>query len=142
MIRKCRNMMLHHERNCLTLEQNSFMECYGDDVVTTPGITILSPNYPYNYPTFCDSQLTINFDGRISLYFESFDVEYLDDNCVLDWLEIRDGKSVDDDRIGAKLCGSNIPGLITSTGKYLKLIFHSDDSNNYKGFKIQAQLGK
>ena len=26
--------------------------------------------------------------------------------------------------------------------KYLKLIFHSDDSNNYKGFKIQAQLGK
>ena len=117
------------------------MECYGDIVVTAPGTTIFSPNYPNNYPTFCDSQLTINFDGRISLFFESFEVEY-QDTCDLDWLEIRDGKSVDDDRIGPKLCGSHVPGLITSNGKYLKLIFHSDDSDNYKGFKIQAELGK
>ena len=117
------------------------MECYGDNVVMTPGTTIFSPNYPYNYPNFCDSLLTINFDGRISLYFESFDVEY-QDPCVLDWLEIRDGQSVNDDQIGPKLCGSDVPGLITSNGKYLKLIFHSDDSNNYKGFKVQAQLGK
>ena len=117
------------------------MVCYGDNVVTTPGTTIFSPNYPYNYPTFCDSQLTIHFNGRISLFFESFDVEYQDD-CYLDWLEIRDGQSVYDDQIGPKLCGSDIPGPITSNGKYLKLIFHSDDSNTYKGFKIQAQLGK
>ena len=116
------------------------MSCYGNDVVTTPGTTLLSPNYPNNYPDYCDPKLTIDFVGKVSLRFESMDIEY-EESCDLDWLEVRDGNGLKEDRIGSKLCGSDIPLPIISSGHTLKLIFHSDDSYNAKGFKIKADIG-
>ena len=123
------------------LEQSTFMYCNGNDVVTTPGAIILSPNYPANYEDFCNSQLTITFANKIFLRFESFDTEKSGDFCQLDWLEIRDGDTSEHNLIGSRICGSDTPNLITSTGNSLTLIFRSDDSVSHKGFKLKAELG-
>ena len=116
------------------------MECHKDAAVTTPGTMIVSSNYPSNYENFCDSQLTINFEQRIILQFESFDIEH-QVPCILDWLEVSDEGSSDDNLTGTKMCGSSIPDPIVSFGNSLKLTFHSDDSVGLKGFKIKADLG-
>ena len=116
------------------------MECYRDVVVTTPGTMIVSSNYPSNYENFCDSQLTINFEQRIFLRFELFNIEH-QVPCILDWLEVSDEGWSDDNLIATKMCGSSIPDPIVSFGNSLKLTFHSDDSVGLKGFKIKADLG-
>ena len=64
-------------------------------------------------------------------------------SCDYDWLEIRDGPSVNSD-ILSKFCGSTIPHQIASTGNSLTLIFHTDFDLTLSGFMIKAtdELGK
>lgn len=57
-------------------------------------------------------------------------------NCIFDYLEIYDGESDTANRLG-KLCGSETPDTIESSGPQLFLRFHSDSSGELKGFKLR-----
>lgn len=58
-------------------------------------------------------------------------------NCEYDSLEVYNGASKEPRNRVAKLCGSQLPDPITSTGNEMILRFHSDFSVAFKGFKLQ-----
>ena len=59
------------------------------------------------------------------------------DNCQYDYLEVSNGATRGRTNGVAKLCGSQLPDPITSTGNEMILRFHSDFSVASKGFKLQ-----
>ena len=104
------------------------------DVITTPGIRIISPNYPNNYGHNLDCQVTITFEGRVSIAFEDF---YLGPHGCNDWLKVYDGNNTDSKMI-FELCneGEKIPRTIESSGNSMTLLFHSNGEESYRGFRI------
>ena len=102
----------------------------------------MSPNYPQNYQNGKDCQVTIRFSEgkRVALKFEAIDIEP-HSTCKYDYLEARDGDNSNSSLIGSKLCGSENPGVIESTGNSITLVFHSDNTITKTGFKIRASLG-
>ena len=60
--------------------------------------------------------------------------------CKFDWLQVYDGGSSYSRTIGGKLCGSNKPSPIISSGNKLLLDWRSDSSTSYSGFKISARV--
>lgn len=64
--------------------------------------------------------------------FQSFEVEN-HDNCVYDYVEVRDGLSMDSPLIGV-FCGYKIPPDIRSSSNYLLIKFVSDGSVQKAGF--------
>ena len=111
-------------------------------VLATAG-SVTSTHYPNDYNNDQDCQLiiTLSLGSRVSIQFESFDIEQESD-CDYDWLEIREGASASSPLIGYKLCGSSNPGTILSTGNSITLIFHSDGSVTASGFKLKFEEGK
>jgi len=72
---------------------------------------------------------------RIRLDFRGeFHIETSED-CDYDYLQVVDGPFSYSPLIG-RYCGRLQPPLIESTGRYLWLRFHSDDSIEYIGFHI------
>ena len=57
-----------------------------------------------------------------------------------DWFEARDGPNEDSPLIG-KLCGSNLPGTVVSTGNEMFVKFHSDYSEVGRGYEAKADAG-
>ena len=112
-----------------------------DEVITTPGTVIISPNHPNNYDNNRDCQITIHFSERVRILFEAFNIES-HSSCAYDYLEVRDGDSSTSDLIGSKLCGTSIPGAMESSGSTMTLILHTDYSVVRSGFKITTELGK
>ena len=84
--------------------------------------------------------MTITFGGRVLLVFESYDLQpgY---SCEYDWLEVHDGNSSESELIGFKLCGNDIPRPLESSGNSLTLLFHSDSSGTFQGFRIATSQG-
>lgn len=68
-----------------------------------------SPNYPLDYlpNKECIWKITVPKDYQVALKFQSFEVEN-HDNCVYDYVEVRDGDSSDSRLIGV-FCGYKIP---------------------------------
>ncbi|MGH0151700.1 UNVERIFIED_CONTAM: hypothetical protein FKN15_038686 [Acipenser sinensis] len=58
-----------------------------------------------------------------------------DYNCRYDYVEIRDGDSVDSRVIG-RFCGNGRPATIRSTGSSLHILFVSDGYKSFDGFHI------
>ena len=56
--------------------------------------------------------------------------------CIYDYLEIYDGESDAANKLD-KLCGSETPDTMESSGPQLFLRFHSDSSGESKGFKLR-----
>ena len=74
-------------------------------------------------------------DHRIRLDFRGeFHIETSED-CGYDYLQVVDGPFSYSPLVG-RYCGRRQPPLIESTGRYLWLRFHSDDSIEYVGFHI------
>ncbi|MGH0137684.1 UNVERIFIED_CONTAM: hypothetical protein FKN15_021797 [Acipenser sinensis] len=96
---------------------------------------IFSPNYPNLYPNNKDCQWRISATSRVELIFQSLDVEY-SVNCLWDYIEVHDGPSIDSRTVGPRLCGSYTPKPLTSSGKDLLIMFHSDENMASKGFHI------
>ena len=75
-----------------------------------------------------------------------FDQQYEIENhssCNYDYIEVRDGPSLDSNIIGnERLCGPTAPTPIKSTGNTMTLLFHTDYSVTKTGFKIVANPGK
>lgn len=114
--------------------------CGGD--VELDGVGHLeSPNYPEEYQPSkeCIWRLSVPQDYQVALKFQSFEIEN-HDNCVYDYVEVRDGHGADSPLIGV-YCGYKIPPDIRSTGNKLLVKFVSDGSVQKAGFSATFMKG-
>jgi hypothetical protein len=94
---------------------------------------VTSPNYPFNYPNnvFSEEIEIGSPDGSgLELTFDDFVLEQ-SEGCSFDFVQVLEkstGESL------AKVCGSELPGPITSTGN-MTIVFHSDSSDRFRGFR-------
>jgi tolkin len=107
--------------------------CGGDMDLETGG-RLESPNYPLEYlpSKECVWKITVPKEYQVALHFQSFEVEN-HDNCVYDYVEVRDGDSNDSRLIGV-FCGYKIPPDMRSSSNKLFVKFVSDGSVQKAGF--------
>ncbi|MFA9372432.1 MAG: HYR domain-containing protein [Labilibaculum antarcticum] len=74
----------------------------------------------------------------IKIVFDQFNLEN-HGSCRYDWLKAFDGNSVSSDSFGT-YCGTNTPGSIISTGRYLTFQFQSDVSVVRSGWKATIKV--
>ena len=100
-----------------------------------------SPNFPDDYQPNkeCTWRITVPSDYQVALKFQSFEIEN-HDNCVYDYLEIRDGHEPTSPLIGV-YCGYNIPEDIKSSGNKMWIKFVSDNSVQKAGFSALFMNG-
>lgn len=96
--------------------------------------TLTSPNSPDDYRANqeCVWRITVPKAYLVGLMFQSFEIEN-HDNCVYDYLEIRDGPDETSPSLG-KFCGYKVPEDIKSSGNQLYVKFVSDGSVQKAGF--------
>lgn len=106
----------------------------GGELDVSEGGHLESPNYPedYHHNKECVWRLTAPPDYQVALKFQSFEVEN-HDSCVYDYVEVRDGHSMESPLIG-KYCGYKLPPDIHSSGNQMLLKFVSDGSVQKAGF--------
>ncbi|XP_070540436.1 cubilin-like [Ptychodera flava] len=101
-----------------------------------------SPNYPAMYPNNQDCAwhiITDNPDANIVLTFHDFQLERRHPNqeqCSKDYLEVREGSSLEDPLIGT-FCGRDVPSIIVASANALSIRFRTDESGQDKGFMLQ-----
>ncbi|XP_070540443.1 cubilin-like [Ptychodera flava] len=101
-----------------------------------------SPNYPALYPNNQDCVwhiITDNPDANIVLTFQDFQLERRQsdqEQCSKDYLEVREGPSVEDPLIGI-FCGRDVPSIIVTPSNALSIRFRTDESVQDKGFLMQ-----
>jgi len=112
-----------------------------DRYLVSPTGSVMSPNYPNNYPHSANCKYTIAIASglQIALVFQNFALER-HDLCRYDSLTIFDGANNTSPQIG-KFCGTSSPGRIVSTGNMLHLQFTSDFSGSAKGFFANYTTG-
>lgn len=105
----------------------------GGEIVKEEGM-LQSPNYPEDYRPNkeCVWKITVPESYQVALKFQSFEIEN-HDNCVYDYLEIRDGHSASSPVLG-KYCGYKIPEDIRSSSNKILVKFVSDSSVQKAGF--------
>ncbi|NXM77985.1 PAMR1 protease, partial [Serilophus lunatus] len=91
---------------------------------------ILLEGYPLN--ARCEWTIHVQAGFNIELRFSMLSLEF-DYTCQYDYVEVRDGDSLDS-QIIKKFCGNERPPPIQSTGSSLHLLFQSDGSKNFDGF--------
>ena len=106
------------------------------------GNQITSPSYPDNYINNEDQvqTLTVEKGYGIKIEFKDFNIED-DENCQYDFLKVCDSHN----NCGGKLCGDKLPAAITVATNTATVVFHSDDSETRKGFRLiynKIKLGK
>uniref|UniRef100_A0A182QG59 Metalloendopeptidase n=1 Tax=Anopheles farauti TaxID=69004 RepID=A0A182QG59_9DIPT len=106
----------------------------GGDMNLESGGRLESPNYPVDYlpNKECIWRITVPKDYQVALKFQSFEVEN-HDNCIYDYVEVRDGGAADSRLIGV-FCGYKIPPDMKSTSNKLFVKFVSDGSVQKAGF--------
>uniref|UniRef100_A0A182SPV5 Cubilin n=1 Tax=Anopheles maculatus TaxID=74869 RepID=A0A182SPV5_9DIPT len=92
--------------------------------------------YPINLN--CEYLVKLPIGSRVEIKFNKFHLEQ-SEGCKLDYLEIVDGSSMDDDSLG-KFCGDRLPPTFTSTGNSLLLKFHTDWSAPNPGFSVVYKM--
>lgn len=107
--------------------------CGGEMDLETGG-RLESPNYPLEYlpSKECIWKITVPKEYQVALHFQSFEVEN-HDNCVYDYVEVRDGDTPDSRLIGV-FCGYKIPPDMRSSSNKLFVKFVSDGSVQKAGF--------
>ncbi|XP_041477129.1 extracellular serine proteinase-like [Lytechinus variegatus] len=108
---------------------------------TSPTGIITSPNYPGSYPNSEKCSYLImaaNEEEIINLSFTEFSLEF-HSTCFYDSLTVYDGNSPSDVVLD-KLCGSTVPGDLTSTGPNMLLVFESDSSVRGGGFSAEYNI--
>lgn len=103
--------------------------------------TFESPFYPSKYPKSinCTWVITVPYGKLVKLSFTAFDVEW-SSSCDEDYVQIYDGWSSASE-VKTKLCGTSLPSDVSSTSRYLRVQFRSDEDNhgNCSGFKAQFE---
>ncbi|XP_037806363.1 dorsal-ventral patterning protein tolloid [Lucilia sericata] len=106
----------------------------GGDIFLTEDRRIDSPNYPLEYfpDKECIWRITVPDNHQVALKFQSFELEN-HDNCIYDYVEIRDGNSSESKLIGI-FCGYKLPPNIKTNSNQMYLKFVSDGSVQKVGF--------
>ena len=101
-----------------------------------------SPNFPEDYQPNkeCVWRITVPEGYQVALKFQSFEIEN-HDNCVYDYIEIRDGPDAQSALIGT-YCGYKMPEDIKSTTSQLYVKFVSDGSVQKAGFAATFMKGQ
>ena len=109
------------------------LACGGN--LTSPSGTIQSPYFPNNYPhkKSCTWTITVPRGNAITLRFPVFDIEP-STNCIYDYIAAYNGPSRTSPYMG-RFCGSNPPTAITSSMNELTLVFNTDGSDSFRGFR-------
>ncbi|XP_059471095.1 cubilin-like [Neocloeon triangulifer] len=109
-------------------------------ILRSPSGHIESPNYPqpYGVNSECIWKIYTSKGNRIKLSVEDIDVEKADEkNACDDFVEFRDGDSLND-LLLAKLCNSNVSSRqINSTSNSLWIMFRTDASEAGRGFSLR-----
>jgi len=135
--RTCSNPRPFNSGDCDGAARES-STCSGGDCPGSSAGIIKSPNYPDNYPHQEDLTIPIEVPSgsKIKLSFTTFDIEN-ETSCNFDYVKVVDSDGITE---LAKLCGSNIPSPIISSGNKLLVVFHSDGSVNKKGFEASWKI--
>lgn len=105
------------------------------------GGNITSPLFPGNYPAGvrCKWVLEAPVNHTVKLFLEEFHLEQ-DKKCFYDFMEFFDGNTTEEEhRIGNRMCGNHGPRTFQSTGQKLSIVFNSDKSVTFKGFRAEWQ---
>jgi cubilin len=112
----------------------------GHDTLTATRTTksITSPGYPYSYPSNADCQWTVTTDLSFEVVLLNIQDMVLEteSTCIYDNLTIYDGPDTNSSIIQT-VCGQLSNTQFVSTSSAMTLVFHSDGSDNYQGFKLQ-----
>ncbi|XP_013879229.1 cubilin [Austrofundulus limnaeus] len=102
---------------------------------------LTSPNYPQNYPTNSDCIWVITVPNGEAVQIDFEDEFYIEPttSCIYDYLEIRDGSSINSDLV-SRLCGNTRPSTQHSKGSSMLLRFRTDHSVTHKGFKAKYSI--
>ncbi|XP_016988568.1 cubilin homolog [Drosophila rhopaloa] len=108
----------------------------GGRIISSSG-ELTSPDYPANYSAGldCDWHLNGAIGQLLELQLEIFDLE-MSPNCSSDYLEIRNGGSMNSPLIG-HFCGRNIPTRIPTYTHEVRLLFHTDSAISGHGFRLR-----
>ncbi|XP_061178089.1 cubilin-like [Saccostrea echinata] len=110
---------------------------------STPSGTLMSKNYPENYPhnTDCEWLITVQDTKTVVLTFDEFDVEGSSD-CRYDYVAVYDGNNSNSTEL-MKHCGRSlpVPPEYRSSGQYMYVKMRSDVSLSGKGFKAHYVTG-
>ncbi|XP_046386437.1 uncharacterized protein LOC124156137 [Ischnura elegans] len=119
----------------VTFPSDNVPACFNFSVGNPEGGEFFSPNYPNNYPNHTDCTRVLQAKQNHLLRLDFRDAFHLEpsDDCRFDYLEVRDGAYGFSSQLG-RFCGHNFPPMITSSGPFLHLKFHSDESAEYSGF--------
>ncbi|XP_033110748.1 cubilin-like [Anneissia japonica] len=105
-----------------------------------PSGQFMSPNFPNNYPdnTECAWTFSSPVGEAIQLDFVEFDLQ-TSSTCDNDYLDVYDGPTENSNRL-AKLCGTQIPSTIVSSGNAMYAVFRSDYTQTLSGFKANYAI--
>ncbi|KAM6961112.1 inactive serine protease PAMR1 [Aplochiton taeniatus] len=86
------------------------------------------------YPTNARCEWTLQVDRPFTIEFRfmMLSLEF-DHSCRYDYVEVRDGDSINSRVIG-RFCGNNRPAAIQSSGNFLHILFVSDGYKTFDGF--------
>ncbi|XP_031425544.1 inactive serine protease PAMR1 isoform X2 [Clupea harengus] len=108
----------------------------GGDCLTCGGVIrrpqghVTLESYPIN--ARCDWTIHVSRGVTMDFRFTMLNMEF-DHSCRYDYVEVRDGDSMDSRVIG-RYCGNESPPPIRSSGDSLRIRFVSDGYNNFDGF--------
>ncbi|KAG7315209.1 hypothetical protein KOW79_021297 [Hemibagrus wyckioides] len=105
------------------------------EVIRRPQGHVTLETYPVNAK--CDWTLQVSNGLAMEFRFTMLNLEF-DHRCRYDFVELRDGDSIQSPLIG-RYCGDKIPPPIRSSGNSLHIHFVSDGYNNYDGFSATFQ---
>ncbi|KAK9889124.1 hypothetical protein WA026_004393 [Henosepilachna vigintioctopunctata] len=105
--------------------------------LTAPRGSIASPMYPESYNRFtnCYWKITVSAGSLVQLFFSDIDLEF-QVNCLLDFVEMYDGKGISSKSLG-RFCGPTHKPFILSTQNHVFVHFRSDVSYQGRGFQLQ-----
>ncbi|XP_052697133.1 cubilin-like isoform X2 [Crassostrea angulata] len=110
---------------------------------STPTGTLMSKNFPENYPhnTDCEWLISVEASKRVVLTFQDFDVES-STNCTYDYVAVYDGTNANSTEL-MRHCGNSLPSpsIYRSSGQYMYVKMRSDVSLSGRGFKAQYVTG-
>lgn len=142
-----KNYDVHRNRTCEGAQHGG--QCYGPSTETrkcnctfnfneTEVGNITSPLFPFKYPTRvnCVWFLSAPVNHTVKLTLEEFQLEK-DKKCFYDYMEFYNGENItdEDSLIENRRCGNHSPFTIESSGQNLSVVFNSDKSETFKGFR-------
>uniref|UniRef100_H2Z662 CUB domain-containing protein n=1 Tax=Ciona savignyi TaxID=51511 RepID=H2Z662_CIOSA len=108
--------------------------------LTSDAGTFHTPHYPHEYDTntMCKWVIEVPVGRVVELKFSNFDIDadYEPEKCPMDRVQVHDGETTNSPSLGGVLCGQETPDAITSTGRFMTVLFQSrDDSIGGVGFQ-------